>query len=313
MKSHIKFHSEPDLRSPVMITGWPGMGQVALGLVGYLKEKLEAQEFAEIDPEGFFDLGGVIIEDSLALVPAFPESKFYFWRGKDSDLVIFIGEAQPSSNSYDYAQLVMKVAQRCGVKRLYSEAAFPASIHHRDEPRVLGVANQPHLLDHLRQFNVVLMEDGHISGMNGLILGAAAEKRIEGICLLAEVPYYTVTIPNPKSSKAALSVLCQMLSLDLDLSDLEVIARDTEAEIDELVRSSPEMAELVERMGASQPQGMPESLEEQMRISRRIERLFQEAERDRSKAKELKTELDKLGVFREYEDRFLDLFRKDDQ
>jgi len=43
---------------------------------------------------------------------------------------------------------------------------------------------------------------------------------------------------------------------------------------------------------------------------KRIEALFDQAAKDRSKAFELKQELDRLGVFKEYEDRFLDLFRK---
>lgn len=41
-----------------------------------------------------------------------------------------------------------------------------------------------------------------------------------------------------------------------------------------------------------------------------IERLFEEATQDRSKAYELKRELDRLEVFADYEDRFLDLFKK---
>ena len=44
----------------------------------------------------------------------------------------------------------------------------------------------------------------------------------------------------------------------------------------------------------------------------RIEELFAAAARDRSKAFELKQELDRFGLFGEYEDRFLDLFRKPD-
>jgi hypothetical protein len=38
--------------------------------------------------------------------------------------------------------------------------------------------------------------------------------------------------------------------------------------------------------------------------------LFNQANQDRSKAFELKQELDRLGVFKDYEDRFLDLFKK---
>ena len=42
----------------------------------------------------------------------------------------------------------------------------------------------------------------------------------------------------------------------------------------------------------------------------RIEELFNQAQKNRSKAFELKRELDRLKVFEEYEDRFLDLFKK---
>ena len=42
----------------------------------------------------------------------------------------------------------------------------------------------------------------------------------------------------------------------------------------------------------------------------RIETLFAQAKSDRTKAFELKHVLDRLGVFKEYEDRFLDLFKK---
>jgi hypothetical protein len=54
-----------------------------------------------------------------------------------------------------------------------------------------------------------------------------------------------------------------------------------------------------------EPQIRPE--EEQ-----RIEQLFTQAREDRSKAYELKRELDRLKIFADYENRFLDLFKKPD-
>ena len=42
----------------------------------------------------------------------------------------------------------------------------------------------------------------------------------------------------------------------------------------------------------------------------RLESLFTEASLDRSRTMALKVELDRLGVFDNYEDRFLDLFRE---
>jgi hypothetical protein len=44
--------------------------------------------------------------------------------------------------------------------------------------------------------------------------------------------------------------------------------------------------------------------------SQHVQQLFEEARRDRSRAYELKQELDRMGVFSEFEDRFLDLFKE---
>ena len=41
-----------------------------------------------------------------------------------------------------------------------------------------------------------------------------------------------------------------------------------------------------------------------------LEALFAQAREDRSKAFELKQELDRLGVFHDYEDEFLNLFQR---
>jgi hypothetical protein len=42
----------------------------------------------------------------------------------------------------------------------------------------------------------------------------------------------------------------------------------------------------------------------------RIEELFEEARKDRSRGMRLKAELDRLGCFKLYENRFLDLFKR---
>jgi len=54
----------------------------------------------------------------------------------------------------------------------------------------------------------------------------------------------------------------------------------------------------------SQLTKLPQSVKE------KIESLFVAAKTDISKAHQLKAELDKWNVYREYEDRFLDLFKK---
>jgi hypothetical protein len=85
--------------------------------------------------------------------------------------------------------------------------------------------------------------------------------------------------------------------------------RDFEAKVTEAIQ------QLKENLG-SQPEGHegegqdPEDRPEPHDLMERVEKLFDEAQRDRTKAIILKQELDRWGLFHLYEDRFLDLFEK---
>ena len=232
----INLYSEPKLRNPFMVAAWPGMGGVAIIAARYLTEKLGAQEFGSIAPEGFFDLSGVLIEDNIVRDIQFPENKFYLSRGSGGrDWIIFIGEAQPVMNGYRLANLVLDVAQKFKVKRLYTFAAAPTHIYHTKRPRLLAVATKPKLIPELEKYDVTLLKEGSISGLNGLLLGAAKQRNIDGICLLGEIPIYTTNIGNPRSSKAVLQVLAQMADLEIDLTDIDRWAGETDAQIEEKI------------------------------------------------------------------------------
>ncbi len=231
MKS-VKFYREPELVSPCLVTAWPGVGNVALIAATYLKDKLEAEELAEINPSGFFDLGGVFIKDNLAETPAFPEGKFYYWdsAGEGKDLVIFLAEAQPAAESYEYAGIVLDVAQKFGVKRVYTLAAALTE-YHPDQPRVLGAASSPELLEELKKLEVVLAGDFYIAGLNGLLLGVAKERNIEAICLLGETVKYAARMANPRASQSVLRVLTKFLGVEIEMAELEEFAESTEKQI----------------------------------------------------------------------------------
>ena len=232
----ITFYKEPKLRNPIMVAAWPGMGGVAIIAARYLAEKLGAQEFGSIEPDEFFDLSGVLIEDNVVKEMEFPESKFYFWEsGGGSDWIIFVGEAQPLTNSHRLANLVLDIAQRFKVKRLYTFAAAPTHIYHTKNPRVLAAATKPELVTELEGYDVTLLKEGSISGLNGLLLGAAKKRNIDGVCLLGEIPVYTTQLANPRSSKAVLQVLSQMSGLKIDLTEMDRWASETDEEIEEKI------------------------------------------------------------------------------
>jgi len=225
----------PKLTNPCLVAAWPGVGNVALIAVTYLKDKLKAKPLGEIDPQGFFDLGGVFIKDNLIEMPEFPHSAFYYWksRNKKNDLLLFISEAQPTMGAHEYVGKVLDVAESLGVRRVYTIAAAITE-HHPDEPRVLGAATSPELLDELRKHNAVLAGDFYVAGLNGLLLGAAKERNIEGICLLGETVKYAAKLANPRSSQAVLEVLARLLQVNIDMSELKEFAEGTEKQLKQI-------------------------------------------------------------------------------
>ena len=222
----------PTLVEPSLVAAWPGVGNVALIAATYLKDKLNAKVLGELDLEGFFDITGVFIRDNLIETPEFPQGRFYYWksRGRGRDLLFFLSEAQPALGAYKYVGRVLDVAERLGVTRVYTLAAALTE-HHPDEPRALGAATSVELLDELKKLNVALAGDIYIAGLNGLLLGAAKERGMEGICLLGESVRYAAKVPNPRASKAVLEPLTKLLGVKIDMAELEELARSADSQI----------------------------------------------------------------------------------
>jgi uncharacterized protein (TIGR00162 family) len=234
MESPINFFKKPQLKSPCLIAAWSGMGGVALITTNYLRQKLGAEECGEILPYDFFSPAEVLIEDHVIQIPKFPENKFYFWdKGDRHDLLIFVGSDQPQ-RAWDFAHRVLDVAEEFRVRRIYTSAAFPLWMHHSKEPHVWGTATTAPLVKYLKAYGVMLMGEGTIGGLNGLLLGVARQRGIEGVCLLGEMPIYATRIANPKAAQAVLEVLTKMLGIVIDLEDLTAMAEQMEPNMEQL-------------------------------------------------------------------------------
>ena len=229
MKNEIKLYARPKLKSPVMLASWPGIGNVAMIVATYLKKKLDFKELGEIEASAFFDAIGVIAKDNVIEAPQFPQNKFYYWKneGKGSDIILFIGEDQPITKAYELANCVLDVGVRFQAKRIYTCAAALSRIHHSEPPRVWGVVTSPHMSGDLEKYGLVQQGNLQIAGLNGLLLGVTKERGIEGICLLGEVPVYATRIQNPMAALAVLKVLAEILEIEIDVTELDQIARET--------------------------------------------------------------------------------------
>ena len=299
---------------PAGVVVWPGMGNVAVNAGYYLMAQLGMNQLAEFSPRELFDIERVEVKDGIIRTSRLPRSRLFVWPDpkKQRDIVVFIGEAQPPMGKYAFCQRLSQYARDLGVKRVITFAAMVTQMQPGEAARIFAAATTHECLEELSRFQVEVLKDGQISGLNGALLGVAAEEGLEGICLLGEVPMVFAQFPYPQGSYVVLETFSKMADLGLDLSELKQQSEKVEKKLEALygdVKQAPESSG-DESFPAGSESGEEEGLDSADR--RRIEELFEQAKKDRSKAYELKEELDRLGCFAEYEDRFFDLFRKTD-
>ena len=313
----IKINKSIKPKSPIFIAAWPGMGNVSLKAATFLKDKLKAIAFADFEAEDFFSATDVVIEEALVKIPAMPQAKFYYWQNKGgkNDLIIFLSDAQPSQDkSVQYAKEILEFISGLNVKMVFTFAAMPLPIDHLRKPQAWVAATAKQLLEQFKKYNCQPLSSGAISGLNGLFLGLAKEQKFSGVCLLGEIPLYTIQIENPKASLAVLEVLSQAIDIQIDLNDLKLASKLMEEEIENLIDYLKQPEEHEKPISDEEIEKIRKTLAAQSRIpesaKKKIEELFDFSMKDITRASELKKELDIWNVYKDYEDRFLDLFKK---
>jgi proteasome assembly chaperone (PAC2) family protein len=305
---------KPHFNHPWLVAVWPGMGNVALNAGIYLLAKLDMKLIAEYEAIDLFDVDHVEVKEGLIQPGRRPRNRLFLWTDpqKRHDLVIFLGEAQPPVGKYAFCKKLIDYTRELGVERVFTFAAMATQMHPEHNSRLFGAATDQASLEELKRLELETLEDGQIGGLNGVLLGAAAESGLRGACLLGEMPHIFNQLPFPKASLAILEVFTTIAGIELDFTELSEQARNVERQLGELLARVEEAygrqtaAAEEEGAGAEPPEEKQPSSADQ----ERIEELFHQAAKDRSKAFELKQELDRLKLFKEYEDRFLDLFKK---
>jgi proteasome assembly chaperone (PAC2) family protein len=245
----VKIYKEPDLRRSSLVLGWSeDMGNLGRKATGYLNRKLKGQEFAEIEPEDFFSLGGVAIEDNLA---QFPESKFYACQ--EHELVIF-QSGSPGAEWYKFLNSVLDVAEHhCQVKELYTIGAMVSLSAHTAPRRLLAVVNSAEIKEVLSQYELTRDLDyqtppGERPTLNSFLLWIAKGRNIPGVSLWVPIPFYLATVEDVQAQKKVLSFLNEILDLKIDFSDLDQEIREQNEQLAQARSRFPQIDDYINRL-----------------------------------------------------------------
>ena len=245
----ITIHKEVELRQSSLVLGWSeDGGNLGRKATDYLNRKLKGQEFAEIEPEDFFSLGGVAIEGNLS---RFPESKFYACR--EHELVVF-QSGSPGAEWYKFLNSVLDVAEHhCRVKELYTIGAMVSFSAHTAPRQLIAVVNSAEMKEVLGQYDLARDMDyqtqpGERPTLNSFLLWIAKERNIPGVSLWVPIPFYLAAMEDAQAQKKVLSFLNERLNLKIDFSDLDQEIREQNEQLAQLRSRFSQIDDYINRL-----------------------------------------------------------------
>jgi uncharacterized protein (TIGR00162 family) len=229
-KSAVFYTEKPKLKDPILIEGLPGIGNVGRASAGYLVTELKAKKFAELCSPQFLPLVAVQKNGVAKLLKA----EFYYYKGKNNDFIILIGDSQSVTlqGYYEICGVIMDVAKEFGVKQIITLGGLGAEAVPKD-PRIIGAVSDEKLLEKYKKYGIIFDGSivGTIIGASGLLLGMAKNYDMEGLCLMAETIGFPVVITDPMAADAMLKMLISMFDFKVDLSSLENEIKEIEERI----------------------------------------------------------------------------------
>ncbi len=252
-KQPYKVFGQPEFESSTLVVGWSeDAAKLGSKVTDYLNRELGGQEFAEIEPDDFFPLGGVSVENDIA---QFPEGKFYHCPGKD--LVLFRSHP-PRSDWYRFLNSVLDVAEYyCHVKEIYTVGGMVYLGTHTFPRELMALSNSPEMTAVLSQYDLAREIDyesppGQRPTLNSFLLWAAQRRQLAAASLWVPIPFYLVGAEDPQASGKVLEFLDERLDLGIDLDAIDEEAARQDKRITILRYNSPEIDSYINKLESGQ-------------------------------------------------------------
>ncbi len=272
------------LRAPALICafkGWNDAADAASSALDFVVRALEAQRFATIDPEEFYDFQAtrprIRLVDGLAREIVWPEVELYEARVPRAprDLILLAG-TEPSFRWRTFGKLVVELAEAIGAQLVVSLGALLADVPHTRPVSVTGLASDPALVARL---GLTQSSDEGPTGIVVVLHAACQQAGIPSASLWAAAPHYIAAAPNPKAALALVRKLEGLVGVAVDASELETAAADYERQVNVAVQSDPDVQAFVERLeqaAESEPGDEPGSLPSGETIARDLQRFLRQ-------------------------------------
>lgn len=279
----ISIHTRPSVHDPPLIMGlggWMDAGSISTGTVGYLRQALNADLVADIDPLEFYILNfpvstapvtiiadgektvvksvnpmemaavfrpHTVIKDGLVTELSFRRSTFHC--AEAAKVALFSAE-EPHIRWRAYAECILHVVRELSVSRLFFVGSVAGPVPHTRPARIRCSVSDERLKDALVRPGVSFSDyEGPASFVTFLATLCPAH-HVEMHSIVVEVPHYPfLEIPTyPAGILAAVTLLGELLDLELDVADLRKAVRGVEDSLNDIMEQNADFRELVGKL-----------------------------------------------------------------
>jgi proteasome assembly chaperone (PAC2) family protein len=251
-----EFEGMADLRSPVMVAafeGWNDAGDAATGAVEHLELVWEAEPFAAIDPEDYYDFQvnrpTVTLIDGLTRTINWPTTRFSLCRLPTRDVVLLRG-LEPNMRWRTFCEEIIEISRELGIELVVTLGALLSDSPHTRPVPVSGTASDPATAERLG------LERSRYEGPTGIVgvfHDACTKAGLSSVSFWAAVPHYVAQSPSPKATLALLARVEDVIDVAVPLGALHEQASEWEQQVDQLTAEDGEVAEYVRSLEEREP------------------------------------------------------------
>ncbi len=222
--------------------GWNDGAQGASLAASFLGQAWDAERFADIDPEEFFDFQAVrpqvALEDGVTRRIDWPETAFFHAAiaGTERDAMLVLG-IEPNLRWRAFTDEIVTLARELEVELVVTLGALLADVPHTRPSPVTGAASDPDLV---RELGLAQSRYEGPTGIVGVLHDTCRAEGLPSASLWAAVPHYASLYASPKAALALCARLASLIGAELDLQDLERAAAVYEQQVSEAVSTDEE-------------------------------------------------------------------------
>ncbi|MHC4103924.1 MAG: PAC2 family protein [Planctomycetota bacterium] len=249
----LKIYKKPNFKNPRLLlsfSGWMDGGDVSTGTIKCLIDKLGAQKFAEVEPEGFYiysfpgpmEMTALFrphtqIKDGLITSFEIPADAFYC--DEENDLILFSGK-EPNLQWEEFAECIFSLCEQFGVEMIYFIGSVAGLVPHTREPRLFCSVSGIELKETFQHYGVKFTNYEGPASIVTYLTANCRKRGLKMVSFVATIPAY-VQGSNPKCIEAVTRRLVGMLEIQVNFDDLRLVSDEFEKKLSDIVQEQPEL------------------------------------------------------------------------